>query len=517
MEQDEMQATNKAEITNRYRSLLTDFWKTDSRFSAQTSATEEKKKSDTNSVKNEYDSTDQSLLHKKNSDLDRIHTEESSIKNSAEEKRNQISESAKTTKDALNEIAFSHFVNLSDDRNIQIESDIDLVRALDGLVSKTQRSANNIKNEIEEYNKWKETHTQIVRGSIIAGVLVIIVIIFLGKREWDIYKTYKSGKELYQQKIYHGDFGAIKKFEYLKNNNSIIKGDGYYQEIAPLLQESYYIVAKSLMARGEWEKFNEFLNYLDYRTRTELLNESNYQRGVQAMKRKDWSIAISYFNGVDKNYKSTAKFLQECNRKLNRSELATNTTPPSTSSQTQPVVENYNTPQTTQGDFILQPDQEKGIDLWITSIYSSGGQDNDRLRVGGWGDKYCTLIRFDLEGLTLKASSAKIYLYTFGNAGYNDSNVAMYLERIVSTWNENTKWENKPSSEFLRILPVPSLNSWYAIDITDIYNGWQTGEFPNYGILLCPTNTNNYFNEFYSSDFMSDPSLRPKLVIKTQE
>jgi hypothetical protein len=200
MEPDEMQAVDKAEIADRYRRLLTDFGKVDSRFSAQTLATEEKKKSGTDSVNNEYDSTDLNLLHRKNSDLDKIHAEESSIRNSAEEKRNQISESAKITKEALNEIAFSHFVNLSDDRNIQIENDIDLVRALEGLVSKAQRSANRIKDEIEDYKKWKKRHSNIIRSSIIFGVLFVLVAIILGIKQVDE-KMAKMDTRFYQQQM----------------------------------------------------------------------------------------------------------------------------------------------------------------------------------------------------------------------------------------------------------------------------------------------------------------------------
>lgn len=56
------------------------------------------------------------------------------------------------------------------------------------------------------------------------------------------------------------------------------------------------------------------------------------------------------------------------------------------------------------------------------------------------------------------------------------------------------------------------MNSWYVIDISDLYNAWQTGT-PNYGIQLRPTGNNNQFSVFHSSDYTADPSLRPRLVI----
>jgi hypothetical protein len=52
------------------------------------------------------------------------------------------------------------------------------------------------------------------------------------------------------------------------------------------------------------------------------------------------------------------------------------------------------------------------------------------------------------------------------------------------------------------------------VDLTDLYNALQTGVYPNYGIQFRPLyNSNNNFDDFYSADYLGDPSLRPKLVI----
>ena len=47
---------------------------------------------------------------------------------------------------------------------------------------------------------------------------------------------------------------------------------------------------------------------------------------------------------------------------------------------------------------VLQPGPEDGIDVWIDSVYHGGG-DDEGLRIGGWGDWYYSLIRFNIDSL----------------------------------------------------------------------------------------------------------------------
>ncbi|MPN16703.1 hypothetical protein SDC9_164048 [bioreactor metagenome] len=63
-------------------------------------------------------------------------------------------------------------------------------------------------------------------------------------------------------------------------------------------------------------------------------------------------------------------------------------------------------------------------------------------------------------------------------------------------------------------LATPALGQWYAVDITTLYNGWKNGTYLNYGVQFRPVSySDNNFDEFYSSDYMEDPTLRPKLVV----
>jgi hypothetical protein len=52
-----------------------------------------------------------------------------------------------------------------------------------------------------------------------------------------------------------------------------------------------------------------------------------------------------------------------------------------------------------------------------------------------------------------------------------------------------------------------------SIDITDLYNAWQDGTYPNYGVQLHPVFANDQWSEFYSSNYIDNPSLRPRLVV----
>ncbi|MFA6131338.1 MAG: DNRLRE domain-containing protein [Patescibacteria group bacterium] len=164
---------------------------------------------------------------------------------------------------------------------------------------------------------------------------------------------------------------------------------------------------------------------------------------------------------------------------------------------------------------VIQPSHRKGVDVWITSMYSyddNYGVDNTVLQVGGFGDQYYSLIRFNTSQAPLHTTSAVVYLYAIPR-GDTSSPIGMYVDRVTSWWDESVGWNEAPSAVLLNSLPTPMRNEWYAIDITDTYNCWQSGECPNYGIQLRPTKVFNNFNVFYSSDYMENPSLRPKLVI----
>ncbi|MBI5665286.1 MAG: DNRLRE domain-containing protein [Nitrospirae bacterium] len=164
---------------------------------------------------------------------------------------------------------------------------------------------------------------------------------------------------------------------------------------------------------------------------------------------------------------------------------------------------------------VVQPGPVDGTDVFVTNVFYGGGANDSSLRVGGFGDTYYSLITFNLSQLPSYADSATIYLYcrSHPNGDCGSLATSMYLDRVTSSWDESTKWGNKPSYSNLGTIAAPTSDSWYAIDVTNLYNSWQSGSYGNYGIQLRPTAISNNWNVFNSSDYTDDPSLRPKLVV----
>ncbi|MCW5553206.1 MAG: peptidoglycan DD-metalloendopeptidase family protein [Verrucomicrobiae bacterium] len=211
--------------------------------------------------------------------------------------------------------------------------------------------------------------------------------------------------------------------------------------------------------------------------------------------------------------------------------LLTNTVPSSgTRALSEPVPTNsmrrfYRAVPLSQGPLILQPGPEDGQDIWTTSWYSNGtntvganGIANETLQVGGWADYYHVYLKFNLTGLPSHASSAVIELYSFTGWHSGFVNVSMNLDRVTQDWEAIfattiMKWVDQPAAVNVRTIPAAAKDSWYSIDVTDLYNAWQAGTYPNHGIALRPTGNANQWNYFWSSRYMVDPNLRPKLVV----
>jgi hypothetical protein len=149
--------------------------------------------------------------------------------------------------------------------------------------------------------------------------------------------------------------------------------------------------------------------------------------------------------------------------------------------------------------------------VWVTNQYYNYGQHDADMINGGWGDIYYSLFKCSLTGMPTTATAVKLRLYEYPSS-HGGGRSQIYFDRITSTWDNTTKWQTMPSSTNLSLLPAPVDNQWYEIDITALYNGWQGGTYPNYGVMLRPYSTSNIFNVFRSTEY-SDANYHPQLVV----
>jgi len=189
---------------------------------------------------------------------------------------------------------------------------------------------------------------------------------------------------------------------------------------------------------------------------------------------------------------------------------------------------------------VIQPGPAGGKDVWCTEVLSGrdvrdddglqalegSGSADHLLQVGGFGDRYVSQLEFDLRGAPRNAVKAELRLCCCKIDG---GGPPMRLERILSPWRIETnttpgdlgfiRWTNLPPVAPGSNVPLPSKDrlGWVVIDITELYNAWQSKAVPNYGLRLAPCfdPTNQLFYKFFSSRYTNNPALRPKLVVTT--
>lgn len=142
-----------------------------------------------------------------------------------------------------------------------------------------------------------------------------------------------------------------------------------------------------------------------------------------------------------------------------------------------------------------------GMDTWFGSVYNTTAQHDNRLRVGGWGDMYNTLLRFDLSGLPQVADGAYLWLYAINEGAPTNINWSM----IGKQWQSSTVGSSDfplPSNVLFPVgtTSAPTPWQWYVLNITGIYNAWRSSvSYKNYGLYLAPVSNNNNYSSFYSS------------------
>ncbi|MBA7530080.1 hypothetical protein ES705_22283 [subsurface metagenome] len=169
----------------------------------------------------------------------------------------------------------------------------------------------------------------------------------------------------------------------------------------------------------------------------------------------------------------------------------------------------------------LQPGSE-GKDDYISSALPDSNYGNwNKFYVGTFSvsDYYRAYLQFDLSTIPADAriTDADLTLYQYSSVG--SGNFQIGLHKVTSNWEEDTITCNlQPTSssetEALRTVYTGS-TTWRSWDIDDLVQGWLDGSITNRGMLLKSTDEtlSSIGIYFHSSDYTTDATKRPKLVI----
>src|SRR3989344_4778387 len=179
--------------------------------------------------------------------------------------------------------------------------------------------------------------------------------------------------------------------------------------------------------------------------------------------------------------------------------------------------------------FESQPNQTDGKDAYIRNQSSLNYGTDSVLKVGKTlaGAETRSLLEFNVSSISASNTivSAVIQLYV---STLNSANITIKAYRLTSSWNEtSTTWNNRDESQLwwtgggdyastaIDTVVITSANQWYNFTITSTVKGWIDGTNSNLGIILIPATgtSDGTITEFFSSDYTTDTSLRPKITI----
>lgn len=144
--------------------------------------------------------------------------------------------------------------------------------------------------------------------------------------------------------------------------------------------------------------------------------------------------------------------------------------------------------------------RQPSADTYIDANHPSSnyGDDNKIVVKPGNGSEQRGLLAFDLSDIPANAiiTSATLYLHEKDD---RDDQV-IFLYRVTTHWTETgATWDapwSTPGGDFLTnpayALFIPNQkNCSIALDLTALVQGWVSGAYPNHGLLIYPTGSNN--------------------------
>ena len=168
----------------------------------------------------------------------------------------------------------------------------------------------------------------------------------------------------------------------------------------------------------------------------------------------------------------------------------------------------------------LQPGPE-GKDAGVSSAVPESNFGNfDHSFIGGFSSTIIRLyIQFDLSSIPLNARILDADLRLFQYSTWGTDNFAVGLYKVTSDWEESTiDWDPQPTSSADAEVTnniTAGVTTWKYWDIDTLVQGWLDGTITNYGMVLKDTDETlvESYAKFYTSDYTTDTTKRPKLEI----
>ncbi|MEI6434226.1 MAG: PKD domain-containing protein [Bacteroidota bacterium] len=178
---------------------------------------------------------------------------------------------------------------------------------------------------------------------------------------------------------------------------------------------------------------------------------------------------------------------------------------------------------------VIQPGPEDGKDALINSVFPDyNWGDATGLYASAWtydGEFGIgrSAIRFDLSQIPPDAKIVEARLTFYYNPGvgfgFQSGENESYLEKITEDWNEMTvTWSNCPTTIYAGAVFIPKTQTETSdvkdVDITAFVAEWVKHPQTNFGFMHRMVTEIEYCGVFLTSSEFSDPSRRPKLVMK---
>ena len=168
----------------------------------------------------------------------------------------------------------------------------------------------------------------------------------------------------------------------------------------------------------------------------------------------------------------------------------------------------------------VQPNANDGRDTHISQNYQGNNYSSNTFLSTGYDSSgglgvTRSLLWFRLPALPSSSwiNSATLSLYQYGSYS---STPTVQAYQVTSDWTSGSVTWNTPQPT-VAASPEDSLTQnlvgWYNFNVSNVVLGWYTRGMNNYGVELKLLDESIQRRVFYSSDYATDPTLRPKLII----